>query len=128
MPPTRALLLAVVVFLPATVLLAPTAVAQYTSQEISGFVRDSTGAVVPGAEVSAQNTATAQSRSTLANESGLYVLANLPIGTYELRAESTGFKKFVKTGLVLTVNSKLTVDVTLEVGNISESVTVNADA
>lgn len=102
--------------------------AQYTTQEIAGIVRDSTGAVVPSAQVSVRNTATGQVRSTRANDSGYYVVANLPIGEYEVSAESSGFKKFVKTNVVLTVNAKLTVDISLEVGNVTESVTVAADA
>ena len=103
------------------------ALGQYTSQEISGFVKDSSGAVVPSAQVSVRHTATGQVRTARSNESGYYVVANLPIGEYEVSAEASGFKKFVKTNVVLTVNAKVAVEVTLEVGNVSESVTVTAE-
>ncbi len=101
---------------------------QYTSQEISGFVKDSSGAIVPSAQVSVRHTATGQMRTARSNESGYYVVANLPIGEYEVSAEASGFKKFVKTNVVLTVNAKVPVEITLEVGNVTESVTVTAEA
>lgn len=101
---------------------------QSTSQEIAGFVRDSSGAVVPNVSVSASNTATGLTRSATSNENGYYVIANLPIGDYEVSAEATGFKKFIKTHVVLTVNAKLTVDITLEIGAVAQSVTVAAEA
>jgi len=100
---------------------------QYTTQQIAGFVRDASGAVVPGAQVFARNTATGQVRTVPSNEGGYYVIANLPIGEYDMSAEARGFKKFVQTGVVLAVNAKLTVDINLEVGAVTESVTVTAE-
>ena len=99
-----------------------------TSQEISGLVQDASGSVVPNATVTAKNTETGLTRPSQSNETGFYLISNLPIGTYEVSAEAPGFKKFVTTGAVLTVNSKLAVNVKLEVGNITDSVTVAADA
>src|SRR2546428_11388209 len=99
-----------------------------TSQEISGLVQDVSGAVAPNVTVSAKNTETGLTRTAQSNESGFYLISNLPIGIYEVSAEAEGFKKFVTTGVVLTVNSKLAVNVKLEVGNVTESVTVAADA
>ncbi len=110
------------------VLCVGTLLGQYTTQEISGTVRDTTGAVVPSAQVSARHVATGQVRSIRTNENGYYVIANLPIGEYELTAEAPGFKKFVKTGVMVPVNARVAVDVTLEVGDVTESVTVAADA
>ncbi len=101
---------------------------QYTSQQISGFARDASGAVVTSAKVSARHTGTGQVRTVPVNESGYYVIANIPIGEYELSAEAAGFKKFTQTGLIVAVNAKLSVDIGLEVGTLSESVTVAADA
>ncbi len=100
---------------------------QYTTQQIAGFVRDASGAVVPSVVVSARNAATGQVRSAPANENGYYVMANLPIGEYEISAEAPGFKRFVQKNVVVAVNSKLTVDINLEVGAVTESVTVTAD-
>ncbi len=111
--------------------LAPSGIGLYgqsTSQEIAGFVRDSTGATVPNVSVSARSTATGLTRSATSNEGGYYVISNLPIGDYEISAEATGFKKFIKTNVILTVNAKLTVDVNLELGALAQSITVAAEA
>jgi len=108
--------------------LAAVLAAKYTTQEISGTVRDSTGAIVPTAQVSARHVATGQVRSTRTNENGFYLIANLPIGEYEITAEAAGFKKFVKTNVVVAVNARVAVDIALEVGDVTESVTVTADA
>jgi hypothetical protein len=99
-----------------------------TSQDISGLVQDATGSVVPNATITVRNTDTGLVRAAQSNESGLFLVANLPIGAYEVSAEAAGFKKFVTTGVVLTVNAKLAVNVKLEVGAITDSVTVAADA
>jgi hypothetical protein len=102
--------------------------AQSTTQQISGFVRDATGAVVTSAKVSVRNVATGQTRATQANESGFYVVTNLPIGEYEVSAEAAGFKKFLQKNVFVVVNSKPAVDIALEVGAVTDSVTVTADA
>jgi hypothetical protein len=99
-----------------------------TSQEVSGLVQDATGSVVPNATINVKNTETGFIRTTQTNESGLYVVSNLPIGTYEISAQASGFKKFVNTGVILNVNSKLSVNVTLEIGNVVDQIEVKADA
>jgi len=99
-----------------------------TSQEISGLVQDATGSVVPNATINVKNNETGFVRTTQSNETGLYVVSNLPIGTYEISAETSGFKKYVTTGVVLNVNSKLSVNVKLEVGNVVDKIEVKADA
>src|SRR5437870_1313002 len=73
------------------------------NQQISGLVQDSTGSVVPNATVSVVNTDTNLTRSASSNESGNYVIANLPIGTYRISAEVQGFKKLVLTDVTLSV-------------------------
>ena len=78
-----------------------------TSQEISGLVQDLSGSVVPNVAVTVKNVETGFVRSVQANESGFYLVSNLPIGTYEISAEVRGFKKFITTGVVLNVNSKV---------------------
>ncbi|MEO7142891.1 MAG: carboxypeptidase regulatory-like domain-containing protein, partial [Bryobacteraceae bacterium] len=98
------------------------------NQEITGAVKDATGAVVPNVAVTVRNTATGVTRSVETNQSGNYVAADLPIGFYTISAQAAGFKTFIKTNVELTVGSKLAVDVTLEVGNLTESVTIAADA
>src|SRR5215831_9269899 len=112
-----------------TLLLVPAAFSQSTtSQEISGLVQDATGSVVPNATINVKNNETGFVRTAQSNESGIYVVSNLPIGTYEISASASGFKKFVTTGVVLNVNSKLAVNVSLEVGNVVDKVEVKADA
>src|SRR5436853_3977148 len=76
---------------------------QATAQ-ISGTVKDQSGAVLPGAEVTATQTDTAVSRMAVTNESGSYVLATLPIGPYRLEVSLPGFRTYVQTGIVLQVN------------------------
>src|SRR5437016_3863619 len=82
----------------------PSAWAQATAQ-MSGTVRDQSGAVLPGVEVTATQTATGVSRSTVSNETGSYILPNLSLGPYKLEAALTGFRTFVQTGIVLQVGS-----------------------
>src|SRR5436189_5323488 len=101
--------------------------AQATAQ-ISGTVQDSTGAVLPGVEVTATQTETGIARMTVTNETGSYVLPNLPIGPYKLEAALPGFRTFVQTGIVLQVNTSPVVNPVLEVGQVSEQVEVQADA
>src|SRR2546426_6077082 len=101
--------------------------AQATAQ-ISGTVKDQSGAVLPGAEVTATQTDTGIARSTVTNETGSYVLANLPIGPYKLEASLPGFRMFVQSGILLTVNSSPVINPVLQVGQVSEQVEVQANA
>src|SRR5262245_53802155 len=88
---------------------------QATAQ-ISGAVKDQSGAVLPGAEITATQTETGIARTTISNETGSYVLTNLPLGPYRVEAILPGFRTFAQTGIVLQVNSSPVVNVTLEVG------------
>src|SRR5215468_9042480 len=101
--------------------------AQATAQ-ISGTVRDQSGAVLPGVEVTATQTDTGIARSAVTNETGSYVLPNLPIGPYKIEAALPGFRMYVQTGIVLEVNSSPEINVTLNVGQVSETVEVQANA
>src|SRR5882672_912722 len=101
--------------------------AQATAQ-ISGAVQDSSGAVLPGVEITATQTDTGVARMTITNETGYYTLSNLPLGPYKLEAGLPGFRSFVQTGIVLQVNSSPTLNITLQVGQVSEQVEVQANA
>src|ERR1051326_8793664 len=101
--------------------------AQATAQ-INGIVRDATGAVLPGVEVTATQTETGIVRKTVTNETGAYVLPNLALGPYRLEAALPGFRTFVQTGIALQVNSNPAVNVVLEVGQVTEQVEVQANA
>lgn len=99
-----------------------------TSASISGTVTDSSGAAVAGAAVTVQDVNTSFARSTSTDAAGRYEVLALPVGEYEVRAEKTGFEKEVRTGIRLAVNQAATADLQVQVGGVSQQVTVNADA
>src|SRR5215475_7009331 len=95
---------------------------------ISGTVVDSSGAVVPGATVTVINNANNAARTAVTDDSGFYTVTNLPVGTYTVTVERTGFKKANQTDNTLTADQRLTVNVTLEAGNVTETVEVSTAA
>jgi len=99
-----------------------------TAGQITGNVTDSTGAMIPGATVTATNTDTNAVRSTTTNEVGIYTLPQMVPGTYDVRAESAGFSAAVRTGVQLAVQQLAQIDFALEVGEVTESIEVAADA
>jgi hypothetical protein len=101
--------------------------AQATAQ-ISGTAKDRTGAVLPGVEITATQTETAATRSAVTNETGSYVLSNLPIGPYRLEASLPGFRTFAQTGIVLEVDASPVINPALDVGQVTEQVEVQANA
>src|SRR4051812_13292613 len=104
------------------------AFAQSTNnQEINGTVQDPTGSVVSGANVTVTNPGTNFSRTAITNENGHFVVANLPIGVYNVSAEAKGFKKLLMSKLELSVDAKLAVTLKLDIGALTDSVTVQAD-
>ncbi|HEY6988122.1 MAG TPA: carboxypeptidase regulatory-like domain-containing protein [Bryobacteraceae bacterium] len=98
------------------------------NQSISGTVRDTSGAVVPNATVTAVSEGTTLTRSAVSSESGAYFLSNVPIGFYEISATAPGFKKFTASHVEVTVGQQASLNVTLDIGNVNESITVQADA
>src|SRR5262245_50089323 len=100
---------------------------QATAQ-ISGTVRDQSGAVLPGVEVTATHTDTGITRSAVSNETGSYILSNLATGPYKLEASLPGFRTFVQSGIVLQVNNAPVINPVLEVGQVTEQVEVQANA
>src|SRR5262245_49129306 len=99
--------------------------AQTDRGTITGTVSDATGAVIPGVAIEAKNVQTGAVYQAGSSETGNYTLVQLPAGTYELSAVLPGFKKFVRTGVIVSVATALRVDVTLQVGAEDESVTVD---
>src|SRR5437867_6803973 len=98
------------------------------TRQISGSVQDQSGAVLPGVEVAATQTETGVRRTTVTNETGSYVLPNLPLGSYRLEAALAGFRTFVQTGIVLQVNSNPAIRIVLQAGQVAEQVEVQANA
>ena len=99
-----------------------------TTATIVGTVTDPSGAVVPNVSITAASLGTGLTRKTVASQSGNYALPLLPVGVYSVTAEAAGFKKKTTTGIVLEVNQEPRVDIVLEVGAITDAVTVNAEA
>jgi hypothetical protein len=96
--------------------------------QIRGIVRDSTGAVVPAADVKATQTDTSVVRSTTTGEDGGYTLTNLPLGPYRVEVSKQGFNTYVQSGIQLNVGSAPTIDVTLQVGEVTQQVVVQSQA
>ena len=114
-----------VVFCLLGVLSSRSVVAQVTSSTVYGQVTDSSGAIVPNAEVSIINTGTNLSRSTVTNAEGEYRIELLPVGNYRLEIKAEGFKRFVLNSFELQVNVPARVDAVLQLGNVSQSITVS---
>jgi hypothetical protein len=104
------------------------AVSQETRGEIVGVVTDSQGAVVPGANVSVRNIHTGDNVPLTTNETGYYEARLLIPGSYEITAQASGFKRTVRSGIQLGLGERVQVNLTMELGAISESVTVTAEA
>ena len=114
-----------------TVLAAAFFVAQLKADvtgAIVGTVHDASSAAVVGAQVIATNTSTNFTKETKSDASGEYRFLALPPGPYRVTATAAGFDQFVSTGIDLKVNDQLRVDVSLKVGTVKESVTVEASA
>jgi len=110
------------------VLMAPSARGQETRGQIIGRVTDASGAVVAGASVRGVNIATNVASSATTNHTGDYLLPFLIPGTYNVAVEMQGFRRFEQHGIVVQVDDKVTINVTLEIGAATESVKVVADS
>lgn len=106
----------------------PAATAQSSSARLTGTITDPTGASVASVRVVASNLASGVVTDATTNTAGIYVFSFLAPGRYDVAAEANGFKRYARTGLVLETGQVLTLDVRLEVGNISESVTVTGQS
>lgn len=102
--------------------------AQVLYGTIVGNVKDTTGAAVPGATVTILHTEMNQLRQTVTNDTGGYSFPSVQTGTYTVKVGLTGFKEFIQNGVLITVNNITRVDVTIQVGEIAETVTVGAEA
>ncbi len=107
---------------------AAPALAQLPTGTVLGTVRDSANAIVPGATLTATNTETALTRTVTSGSDGSYRFAALPVGRWEVRAALDGFRTAIRDGLTLTVSQEAVVNFTLEVGALSETVSVTAEA
>ncbi len=102
--------------------------AQYTTANLGGTVADATGGTVPDARVTVRNTETGFTQATVSGASGAFVFPRLPVGSYELRVEKEGFATYVQSGIRLAVDQAANVSVALQVGQVSNEVTVTGEA
>jgi hypothetical protein len=113
-------------------LLSSTAVSTYAQEitgKIVGFVKDQSGAVVPGATIRIRDLGTGTVRDVVSGEKdGLYVVPRLPVGRYELSVAVAGFKKYVQSPITVEVNQEARIDITLQLGPKEETVTVVGEA
>ncbi len=104
------------------------AMAQTTTGAILGSVKDGTGAVLSGAEVTALNTARGEKRSTSTNEQGRFLLPELPSGSYEITVTMAGFDTLIRTGITLAVGQQAILTLPMTVGAVNQQVTVTGEA
>ncbi|MEP7355361.1 MAG: carboxypeptidase-like regulatory domain-containing protein, partial [Acidobacteriota bacterium] len=109
------------------VLAALSAFAQSDRGTLTGTVADLAGAVVAGARMEIRNVETGATSQAASTDTGNYTLPQLPVGSYELTVTVPGFKKYVRQRIVIQVAQTLRLDVTLEVGAVSDSVTVTSE-
>jgi hypothetical protein len=109
--------------------LAHTAIAQSgPTGSLSGRVIDQSQGAVPGVTVTALNTATNDARTNVTNADGVFGVAALPVGKYELTFQLDGFKTVMRAGILVEAAVPRTIDVQLEVGGLTEEVTVTSDS
>src|SRR5580704_10097478 len=110
----------------AVMLLSMSGLAQLDRGTITGTVTDASGAVVPNAKIVVKNEATNATYQTATTKAGDYTAANLPAGAYDLTFEAVGMKNLVRANVVVAVSETVRLDVSLQVGESKETVTVNA--
>ena len=98
------------------------------NSNITGIISDQSGAVIPGANITLTDSATGATKTTTSSETGLYELAGLNAGTYNMTVAAKGFQTFVQNGIVVNVSATFRVDPKLTVGAESTTITVQADA
>src|SRR5690349_5390999 len=121
-------LIAPAVLLGLSILLLPAgSFGQVTTTNMSGTVTDSSGAAVPSAQVTVTNTGTGFTRTVQTGAQGEYHLEFLPIGNYNVEVSANGFKKVVRTGIVLQADQPARVDAQLQLGQVTETVQVTSE-
>ncbi|HEU0005007.1 MAG TPA: carboxypeptidase-like regulatory domain-containing protein, partial [Terriglobia bacterium] len=108
--------------------LAPVVVAQTVTATLTGTVSDASGALVPNVKIVATNQGTKIEYTAQSNESGVYTIPFLPIGSYVVTGEVSGFKKVVTNPIKLEVNQTARVDVKLELGEVTQTIEVEGVA
>lgn len=119
----------IIIFFTILLTIPITVTAQITSATIIGTITDSNGATIPSASVTARNTETGLRRTVTTDSDGNYRIEFLPVGNYVVEVSaSSGFKKAIREAIVLRVSDTARVDISLEVGSVSEEVTIATTA
>jgi len=118
-------------WLPVVLVTLPWLCARLAAQgggSIVGEVRDPSGAIMAGTKVTVLNTGTNVSHNTVTDTAGLYIVRSLSPGSYEVTIESPGFKRGVRSGIVIQVDQEARIDVALELGATTDTVNVTSEA
>ena len=102
--------------------------AQLNAGGVVGTVKDSTGAVVRGVQITLTNDATGVSQKTVSTSTGTYVFSNVPLGTYTLKAYAQGFSTYLDKGIEIHIQNTVTADIPLVPGTVHQEVSVTAAA
>ncbi len=108
--------------------IAPRIFAQAVGASLNGQVTDSTGAAIPGATITAKNVDTGLAQTVTSSGQGLYRIAPLPLGRYDITVKATGFQTYLQQGIIITVDTASTQNVTLNAGSVQQTVTVSSNA
>jgi hypothetical protein len=119
---------AVLTLLAVSMVFASPACAQVSGATLTGTVKDSSGAVIPNAQVAITDVATGVTRTVSSGSAGLYTAPNLLPGTYEIRVTATGFSTQLQKGITLTVGAQQVLDFTMQVGQVTQTVEVTTEA
>jgi hypothetical protein len=105
-----------------------TAIAQNSAGSLSGAVTDGNGAAVVSAKIIAKQDSTGRQFETVTTSEGLYAFPNLDVGSYTLAVEQPGFKRLTRQNIIIAISNRTVADLKLEIGDVSQSVTVTSDA
>ncbi|NDD65039.1 MAG: carboxypeptidase regulatory-like domain-containing protein, partial [Acidobacteria bacterium] len=100
---------------------------QALNGQIEGIVKDANGSAVPGASITIRNIETGAERAVTSDGDGVYRAPLLPLGTYRITVEAPNFKKLIRDGITLTAGQTATIDLGLEAGDLSATVTITSD-
>src|SRR5262249_17995070 len=96
--------------------------------QIHGTVTDASGALVPNARIKATQTDTGQTQSTISGTDGAYVLPDLAVGPYTVEVSAEGFRNYIQSGIVLQVANNVQINVSMQLGAVTQEVRVSANA